>query len=310
MEIAAGDRGAPDVTAGGVQFGEVSGSAISFTCFDGRVLHGHVFAVPHGGQRRGSVVIGSATGVLAGYYHRYAAFLAAHGFTSITFDYRGIGRSRGGSLRGQEVRWYQWGSADIDAVLAWTLERSQGLPVHFVGHSFGGFGVGLAAHASDLSRILTVGGQHAYWRDFNLRYKLDHAVRCLVTVPLVAAFGYFPAKRLGVMEDLPRGVALDWVRSRKDFTVAAGSQRGALRANQLALTAPILAVAPTDDSYATAAAMERAVAYTPNSAARIIHLRPEDYGESALGHFALFHSRYRHTFWEQTLSWLRDGAWQ
>ncbi len=305
MEIASGD-----VPFGDVRFGDVGGQAVSFTCADGRLLHGHVFAVPNGVKQCGTVVVGSATGVLAGYYHRYAVFLAAHGFTAVTFDYRGIGQSRGGALRGQNQRWYQWGSLDIDAVLAWALDRSHGLPVHFVGHSFGGFGVGLAAHASGLSRILTVGGQHAYWRELSFRYKVDHAVRCLVTLPLVAAFGYFPAKRLGVMEDLPRGVALDWARSRKDFTTAAaGPQRDALRANQLALTAPILAVAPKDDSYATLAAMERAVAYTPDSAARIIHLRPEDYGESTLGHFALFHSRYRLTFWEQTLAWLRDGAW-
>ncbi|MHA7269605.1 alpha/beta hydrolase family protein [Arthrobacter sp. HLT1-20] len=287
----------------------MSGHPVSFNCADGRVLRGHLFDVPNGVEQRGTVVIGSATGVLAGYYHRYAAFLALHGFAAVTFDYRGIGQSHGGSLRGQTQRWFEWGSLDIDAVLAWALARSLGLPVHFVGHSFGGFGVGMAAHASQLSRILTVGGQHAHWRDFTFRYKVDHAVRCLVTVPLVAMFGYFPAKRLGVMEDLPRAVALDWARSRKDFTAAAGSDRAALRTNQLAVTAPILAVAPNDDSYATLAAMERAVAYTPNSEARIIHLRPEHYGEAAMGHFALFHSRYRHTFWAQSLAWLRDGTW-
>lgn len=311
MEVGAGAVASGAAVAGALRHGAVSGQPVSFSCADGRVLHGHEFGVPHGVGQRGTVVIGSATGVLANYYHRYAAFLAAHGFAAVTFDYRGIGQSRGGSLRGQKLRWYEWGSADIDAVLAWALECSQGLPVHFVGHSFGGVGVGLAASASKLSRILTVGGQHAYWRDFSFRYKADHAVRCLVTVPLVTVVGYFPAKRLGVMEDLPRGVALDWARSRKDFIAAApaGSERDALRANQLAVTAPILAVAPNDDHYATVAAMERAVAYTPNSAARIIHLRPEDYGESAMGHFALFHSRYRHTFWEQTLGWLRDGSW-
>jgi len=139
---------------------------------------------------------------------------------------------------------------------------------------------------------------------------VGHWVRAAVAVPLVGVSGYFPAKRLGLMEDLPGGVALDWARSRKDFTTAAtGARRDALLASLAGVTAPILALAPSDDSYATIPAMERAVAYTPNSTARIIHLRPEQYGESSLGHFALFHSRYRHTFWEQTLRWLRDGDW-
>lgn len=283
---------------------------LDFTCRDGRELHGTLFEVPVGTAKLGTVVIACATAVKAGYYHRYAAFLAAHGFAAVTFDYRGIGASRGGSLRGQKIRWYDWGAQDIDTVLTWAMDHAGGVPVHFVGHSFGGFGVGLAAHASELGRILTVGAQHAYWRDFRFRDKAAHWGRAAVTVPLVAVFGYFPAKRLRMMEDLPAGVALDWARSRRDFTTAAaGSQRGSLRAHQAAVTAPILAVAPNDDSYATLPAMERAVSYTPNSPARVVHLRPEDYGETTLGHFALFHSRYRHTFWEQTVGWLRDGTW-
>ncbi|WP_258066921.1 alpha/beta fold hydrolase [Arthrobacter sp. GMC3] len=280
------------------------------TCADGRVLGGRHFPVPSGAERLGTVVIACATAVKANYYHRYAAFLADHGFDAVTFDYRGIGESRDGSLRRQKVRWYEWGSLDIDAVLAWALERSGGLPVHLVGHSFGGFGVGLAPHASQVQRILTVGAQHAYWRDLRLRHKVGHWARAAVAVPLVGICGYFPAKRLGLMEDLPGGVAVDWARSRKDFTTAAsGAQREALLTSLAGVTAPILAIAPNDDSYATIPAMERAVAYTPNSAARIIHLRPQQYGETALGHFALFHSKYKDTFWEQTLEWLRDGTW-
>lgn len=283
---------------------------VTFTCPDGRVLHGSFFEVPDGQARLGVVVIASATAVKANYYHRYAAFLAANGFAAVTFDYRGIGASRGGALRGQKVRWYEWGSLDIDTVLAWAMARADDLPVHFVGHSFGGFGVGLAAHASALGRILTIGAQHAYWRDFRFKQMLGHWGRAAATVPLVALCGYFPAKRLRLMEDLPAGVALDWARSRKDFTTAAaGAVRDSLRAHQTAVTAPILALAPNDDSYATIAAMERAVAYTPNSPSRVIHLLPIDYGESSLGHFALFHSRYQDSFWEQSLTWLRDGTW-
>ncbi|MDD0856934.1 hypothetical protein NHF46_02160 [Arthrobacter alpinus] len=106
-------------------------------------------------------------------------------------------------------------------MLAWAMEHSGGLPVNFVGHSFGGFGVGMAEHAAGLSRILTVGAQHAYWRDLTLRRKAGHWGRAAVMLPLVAVMGYFPAKRLRLMEDLPAGVALDWARSRKDFTTAA-----------------------------------------------------------------------------------------
>lgn len=279
-----------------------------FLAADGRRLHGHFFAVPQGVEHVGTVVIACATAVKANYYHRYAAYLASCGLAAVTFDYRGIGLSRGGSLRGQSIRWHEWGSLDIDAALAWAFEHSAGLPVHFVGHSFGGFAVGLAAHASGLGRILTVGAQHAYWRDLRLLHQLGHWGRAALMLPLIPVFGYFPAKRLRLMEDLPTGVALDWAWSRKDFTTTAGgSVRESLRARLASVTAPILAVAPDDDSYATLAAMRRAVAYTRHSRARVIHLRPEDYGERSLGHFALFHSRYKERFWPQTVAYLRHG---
>lgn len=287
-----------------------SRTELVFTCPDGRELRGTLFEVPDGVARLGTVVIGCATAVKASYYHRYAAFLAGAGFAAVTFDYRGIGESRGGSLRGQKLRWYEWGSLDINTVLAWAFAHGGGLPVNFVGHSFGGFGVGMAEHAASLGRILTVGAQHAYWRDLTLRHQAGHWCRAALMLPLIPIFGCFPAKRLGLMEDLPANVALDWASSRKDFTTAAtGSQRTALRAHQAAVTAPILALAPDDDPYATIPAMERAVGYTPHSPSRVIHLRPDDYGETSLGHFALFHSRFKDTFWEQTLAWLKDGEW-
>lgn len=284
---------------------------LELLCADGRTLSGNYFDVPDGVPRLGTVVIASATAVKANYYHRYASFLAHNGFAAITFDYRGIGASRGGPLRGQHIRWYEWGVLDIDAALIWALAHDAGLPVHVVGHSFGGFGVSLAGHAAQLGRILTIGAQHAYWRDLRPRHQAAHWGRAALMLPLIAIFGYFPAKRLGLMEDLPAGVALDWARSRKEFTTAAPlSQRNAIRAHQSSVTAPIMALAADDDQYATLSAMARAVAYTPNSNATVRQLRPGAYDQESLGHFALFHSRFEATFWQQTLRWLRDGIGQ
>ncbi|MGO4382743.1 alpha/beta hydrolase family protein [Specibacter sp. RAF43] len=283
---------------------------VTIPCADGRELAGRWFPVQEGAARLGSVVIACATAVRADYYHRYAAYLAANGYAALTFDYRGIGASRGGALRGQRIRWHEWGLLDIDAALAWAMERADGLPVHLVGHSFGGFGVGLAAHATGLSRILTVGAQHAYWGDYRAPDRVKHWLVWALALPLTLACGYLPGKRLHWMEDLPRGVALDWARSRRDFTTAVrGQERDVLRAHLRALTAPVLALAAADDPYATRAAMERAVDYSPASPSTIIQLRPEDYGQTRLGHFALFHSSYEDSFWPATLAWLREGTW-
>lgn len=75
-----------------------SGVPVELACGDGQVLLGSLFEpFGHGqaGDRsrsvrppKGTVVIACATGVTARYYHRYAVFLAANGFSALTFDYR------------------------------------------------------------------------------------------------------------------------------------------------------------------------------------------------------------------------------
>ncbi|GAA1878941.1 alpha/beta fold hydrolase [Paeniglutamicibacter psychrophenolicus] len=288
---------------------------IDFACDDGQVLHGHVFepttppADPAGGGPKGIVVIAAATGVLSRYYRRYAAFLAANGFIAVTFDYRGIGTSAPATLRGFRARWHDWGTRDIDAALRWARTGHEGLPLLLVGHSFGGFGVGLAPESRHLTRILTVGAQHAHWPDYAKGHRARFLLRWHLYMPLATlACGFFPGKRRGWLEDLPRGVALDWARSRKDFTRnAPAGQRERMREAQRALRAPILAVAPTDDPYATASAMARALACTPRAPAGTHHLEPGDYGREGIGHFGLFHDSHADTFWRQSLSWLEHG---
>ncbi len=280
---------------------------MEFQCADGYVLHGHCWK-PDAADSAGMVVIAPATGVKAAYYHRYAAFLAAHGFTAVTFDYRGIGASRpAGKL--PDARWYQWGLLDIDAVLGWALERAGAGTVQVVGHSFGGFGTTLAARSAHLSRMLTVGAQHAFWPDYHPAHRGGYWWRWHAFMPVAAVLrGHFPGRRLGWLEDLPRGVALDWARSRRDFTRAGGpADRAAMRAHLAAFTAPVLAIAATDDPYATRTAMARALAYCPNSASEIVQLDPAAYGLAEIGHFSLFHSRFEGTFWPDTLAWLVDG---
>ncbi|WP_240782555.1 alpha/beta fold hydrolase [Roseococcus sp. SYP-B2431] len=143
------------------------------------------------GRARGGVV-NPATGVLARYYHRYAQFLSRHGFHALTYDYRGIGASRPPRLRGCGYRWRDWGMLDFDAALRFLCDARHGMPLHVVGHSIGGFLPGYAEAAPALSRILTVGAQYAYWRDYAAHRRLRLLLKWHVAMPmLTAALGYF-----------------------------------------------------------------------------------------------------------------------
>ncbi|QEN89240.1 alpha/beta fold hydrolase [Labrys sp. KNU-23] len=282
---------------------------VAITCRDGVVLAGHFWPFA-GADSAGTVIVNAATGVLARYYHRYARFLAEQGFDAITYDYRGIGLSRPHDIRRCGYRWREWGSQDFEAVLQYAGQRRPGRPLFVVGHSIGGFLPGFAGNAASIDRMLTVGAQYAYWPDYAHGRRLRLLWRWHVLMPLLTAIcGYFPGRRLGWLEDLPAGIALEWsFRRRRVEDSHPRRERGEVLARFAAVSAPILAVTASDDEFGTVPAVRRALAYYSSSAATAVRLLPQDYGLSEIGHFSLFHDRHRAGFWRDTLAWLRDGV--
>lgn len=263
---------------------------------DGYELSATVFEPDE--PRAETVVVACATGVTAKYYLRYAEFLCQHGFRSITFDYRGIGKSRPSDLRALPGRWSDWGRYDLDAALAYATSRGK---TSLVGHSFGGFAAGLAPHGAQLHRILMVGAQHAFWLDYRRGHRARFWYQWHLRMPwLTRRHGYFPGKRLGLTEDLPRGVALDWARSPRNFA----RHDPVLLDNLAAVSARIAAVASTDDPFATPRATERMLAYYRNAPKTRTYLRPARYDQSSIGHFALFNDKFKTTFWVESLEFL------
>lgn len=282
--------------------------ALSIPCRDGVTLGGHLW-IGAGRARQGMVVINPATGVLARYYHYYASFLAGHGFDVLTYDYRGIGQSRPARLRGCGYRWRDWGELDCDAALRVARAHDSGQGLFVVGHSIGGFLPGLAEAAPTIDRMLTVGAQYAYWRDYAPRHRMRLLLKWHAIMPiLTAACGYFPGKRLGWLEDLPAGVATEWSfrRARMELSHPRRDRDDVLRRFSR-LTAPILAISLSDDEFGTVPAVRRTLNYYRGATPIPILLKPEDFGHDAIGHFGLFHNRHATGFWPETVRWLRDG---
>jgi predicted alpha/beta hydrolase len=287
---------------------DIDGREITVVCRDGVVLGGHLWSGQDTGA--GTVVINPATGVLARYYHYYARFLAALGFTVITYDYRGIGRSRPARLGGCGYRWRDWGEMDVDAVLRFALSETPAAPLLVVGHSIGGFLPGLAESAPRIDRILTVGAQYAYWRDYAPDRRLSLFLKWHVAMPaLTAVCGYFPGRRLGWLEDLPAGVANEWSFRRARMEVShPPAERAAVLSRFAAVTAPILAITVSDDEIGTASAIRRTLSYYRGARATEVTVTPADFGLGPVGHFGLFHARHAAGFWPKTARWLRNGA--
>jgi predicted alpha/beta hydrolase len=286
----------------------VDGIRTEISCADGVKLGGHWWKV-QGQHLLGTVIINPATGVLARYYHRYAAFLATHGFDVLTYDYRGIGLSRPKSLRGGRCSWRDWGERDFDAALLHALAWEPASPILVVGHSIGGFLPGYAENAFRIHRMLTVGAQRAYWPDYLGKRRLRMVMKWHVLMPAItAAFGYFPGRLLGWLEDLPADIVWSWSFAGREFEarLPEGERRKILR-RFAEVGAQILAIGISDDHFGTKAALSRALEDYVTAEPTKVMLEPRDLGFDAVGHFDLFHSRHASSFWLDTLLWLRDG---
>jgi predicted alpha/beta hydrolase len=286
---------------------------------DGYPLGGHCW--PATNQDSPVVVINAATSVVSRYYARFAAYLHQHGLHVITYDYRGIGLSRHGSLKDLSCGWLDWGELDCEAALLEAKRRFPDSPVLAVGHSVGGVLFGLAPSNHLLSRVFTMGAQHAYWPDYQASARWLMRWRWHVVMPtLTRLFGYFPGKRLGWLEDTPAGVVRDWVAPCPDFidTYAAcqrssgsrqlsPSQCEALRARFKQVNAPILALSVTDDPFGTVPAIERLLSHFKHSETTHLRITPNDHGVAAIGHFGYFHSRFEPNLWPIALQWLQNA---
>ncbi|TDV06783.1 putative alpha/beta hydrolase [Paraburkholderia caballeronis] len=292
---------------------------IAVAATDGYPIRGYVWrhdSPPESGGVRPVAIVNAATSVRCRYYFRFAAWLHRHGYDALVYDYRGIGVSRPADLATLDASWLDWGERDFDAVLRYVRARFPAQPIDVVGHSIGGFLIGLSPSNPLIRRVFTMGAQYAYWRDYARSSLPSMLWKWHVVMPaLTRLYGYFPASRLGWMEDTPRGVVQAWSRSRARFEdgfirgpfAGPAEQRAGLVARFAGLTAPILAVSVTDDPFGTTPAIERALRYFTQS--RTVHLRlaPASIGERRIGHFAFFNSRYESSLWPVALRWLTTG---
>lgn len=284
------------------------------TAPDGFPISGYGWRHESSTDVRPLVIVGSATSVLCRYYFRFADFLFRHGFDVLTFDYRGIGQSRPASLRSFDASWLDWGQLDYEAIFQYADRHFPERPIDVVGHSIGGFIFGLAKSSGRSRRAFTVGAQYAYARDYAPHARLKMIAKWHVSMPLLTLlFGYFPGRKLGWLEDTPKGVVYDWVFSGKRFEgrrqLRRASEERAIdtAVRQMAgLKASMLALSASDDEFGTVSAIERALSYYGNAKRTHVRIFPDSLGQE-IGHFGFFHQKFAHDLWQIPLAWLRAG---
>jgi predicted alpha/beta hydrolase len=254
-----------------------------------------------------AVVVASGTGIPRRFYAKVAAHFASRGFDALTFDYRGIGGSRPASLRGFAATMDQWGRLDLDGALAFAAETLRPRRLFVLGHSAGGQLVGLAPASERLDGAVFVSAQSGYWRHWRGFDRARVALVWHAALPLAArAFGRVP-RWLGLGEELPKGVALQWARWCRDPAYLFGD--AALdRARYARLALPILAFSLADDgAYAPQAAVAALLAAYRAAAIEHRRIDPVARGLGRIGHFGFFREPAR-VLWDEAADWLAQRA--
>ncbi len=194
----------------GADEAEVISRDVEISAQDGRTLAATLYEPQRGGEGPFTAIAAGA-GISRRYYGRFATYLAEHGRPTVTFDYRDIGGSRSGSLKGSKVRMRDWCILDVPGVLAWAAHEYPGRPIHWVGHSMGGFATGLAHNNHLIARQLNIATLNGYWRRMAVpeRYRV-RVLMGMAGPPIARALGYFPGALMGG-EDMPAPAFIEWV---------------------------------------------------------------------------------------------------
>jgi len=274
---------------------------VEFAARDGLQIGGTLFRASAPAAR--AVQVQAAAGVPQEYYAKFAAYLASRGFTVLTFDYRGIGRSRAGALRGLRAHMRDWALLDAAGGLDLLSQVAPAARQLIVGHSFGGVCTALLPQAPEIAAVLMVGSQSGYWRHWPPLARCGMWLATHAVLPLVPRLlGYFPSSRLGFGEDLPAGVAIEWAswcRHPRYLVGALGAQDRFARFN-----APLRAIAATDDAFAPPRAARALLDLYPSARRELRQVAPRDAGVERIGHFGYFRERFRDTLWREAADWL------
>lgn len=277
---------------------------------DGFSIELHLFEPYSQGEPLDVAIVNSGAGIPKRFYSPFAAWLADNGVPTLTYDYRGIGGSREASLRRLNASIEDWGSKDCAGAIGWLHHRYPRARIHVVGHSIGSVVTGFVSNPPQIARMLLVSPHTGYWAEYAKSARLKMFLAWNISMPVATSiFGYFPGRMLGLPEDLPYQVAMQWARWRSSgwgtSTLSDVDQRRCESFGQLRV--PVLAIRPADDVFATSDALRTVKDLFPNCQFSEWPVGRPDVVSEELGHFAFFRSRHRAALWQPTLDWIKSG---
>lgn len=259
-----------------------------------------------------AVVLHGGVGIPARRYQRFARFLAQAGMPVLTYDFRGVGMSRPSALRGFRSVIEDWAEYDCSAAIGWMQVYFPRAELIGIAHSLGALLFGGAHNAAAQARLVLIGAHTGYYGDYRPLYRLPMAALWHGLMPAVTRLvGYFPGRRLGIGDDIPAGVALQWASRSSTDLRPVGLGPSAERTRRLldrcaVLERPALVIRMSDDAFATAAGLRRFLAYYPRLPLEHVLFTPADADVRKIGHFGFFSRRAGPVLWPKVIARLQS----
>ncbi|MFP2960993.1 alpha/beta fold hydrolase [Myxococcus sp. 1LA] len=273
------------------------GEALTLRAVDGFPLGASRF--PATAPLRGRILVAGATGIPQTFYANFSAHAAGHGFETLTFDYRGIGRSKTAPLPGFQASFLDWARLDLAAVVE--ALAGDDTPLFVVAHSFGGHALGLIPNHHRIAgcHVFAVGAGWHGWMSPLERIRVLMLWNAILP-PIVRWKGYLPWSLLGMGEDLPLGVYRQWRRWCRFPRYFLDDPTLPELARQCAqVRVPIVAVNALDDAWAPPASRDAFLLHAyPNAVIERVDIDPRETGP--IGHVGYFRKRAS-SLWDYAL---------
>ena len=256
-----------------------------------------------------SLVISSATGVLQGYYKKFASYFAECGYTVFTFDYSGIGNSGSelGLLKKNRINLREWGSNDQAALIDHAKKANPENQIILLTHSIGGQIIGFNPQSYQIDKIVMVASQSGYWKYFKGIHLPKMFLFWYGLVPLFTPlFGYFPARVLGLFENLPKNMAYEWMRwgKKKEYMLHFHNPKNYFFDS---IKVPLLSLSFPKDEFAPENAVDWLTDQFSNAKKERIHYIPAKDELGKLRHFGFFRERFKTQLWDFTHEWIEKS---
>ncbi len=252
-----------------------------------------------------AMLISSATAVYQNYYKKFAQYFAEHGFVTYTFDYSGFGASGNTTeyLKTHKGGVMGWGAVDQMAMVQLIRENHPELKVVLVSHSIGGQVMGFNPLNTTFEKVIMAASQSGYWKIYSGWDRLRLSLFWYFFIPVFTPiFGYYPGKIIGIVDNLPKSMVLEWRKwgVKKEYFMHFHTNA---KYHLEGFKAPIRMYSFTNDNFASKKGVDWLAKQYKNAKVERIHFDKGSNGKRP-GHFGFFKEEFKKEFWEPTLDWL------